>query len=159
MFKLYDLTDRYKNLVDLLSNKEIDKNLIYNSLETIEEEISVKVENTTKVLKSLELEAKALKEEEERIKKRRQALERNYKNLKEYVQESLLKANLRNIKTKLFTFYFRKTKKIVLDEEQIDSKYKKMVKQTDIASIRIDLEEGKEVRGAKLVENESLIIR
>ena len=95
----------------------------------------------------------------QRIKKRRQALERNYKNLKEYVQESLLKANLSKIKTKLFTVYFRKTKKMVLDEEQIDTKYKKIVEQTDIASIRIDLEEGKEVKGAKFVENESLIIR
>ena len=48
---------------------------------------------------------------QEVYKKRRQALERNYKNLKEYVQESLLKANLSKIKTKLFTVYFRKTKK------------------------------------------------
>lgn len=159
MFKLYDLTDRYKNLLDLLSNKEVDKNVLYNSLDLVQEDIGVKVENTAKVLKSIELEAKALKEEEERIKKRRQALERNYKNLKEYVQESLLKANLSKIKTKLFTVYFRKTKKIVLYEEQIDLKYKKIVEQTDIASIRIDLEEGKEVKGAKFVENESLIIR
>ena len=48
---------------------------------------------------------------------------------------------------------------MVLDEEQIDTKYKKIVEQTDIASIRIDLEEGKEVKGAKFVENESLVIR
>ena len=68
MFKLYDLTDRYKNLLDLLSNKEVDKNVLYNSLELVQEDIGVKVENTAKVLKCIELEAKALIEEEERIK-------------------------------------------------------------------------------------------
>lgn len=159
MAKLYDLTGRYKNLKDLLENEEVDKEVLYESLNGIKDQIKYKTENICKVLRSETLEVNALKEEEDRIAKIRKAKERKIKILKEYLAESLLKVNLHKVNTPLFTIYFRKTKKLMLDEELIDSKYKKVVEEIDTASIRVDLQEGKEVAGARFEENESLVIQ
>lgn len=157
--RLYILNGRWKNLQELAENEEVDKQVLYESLNEIEEQMDEKYENIGKVIKGLDMESKAIKEEEARLAKRRRAIERNSKNLKEYLAESLIQRGLHKIKTKLFTVYFRKNKKMIFDEDLIDSKYKKLVEQIDIASIRVDLQEGKEVAGARFEENESLVIQ
>uniref|UniRef100_A0AAU8B4F8 Resistance protein n=1 Tax=Dulem virus 30 TaxID=3145748 RepID=A0AAU8B4F8_9CAUD len=156
---LYKLDRRWKNLRELLENKEVDKDVLQASLNEIGEQREEKYENIAKVIKSIELEAKAIREEKIRLDKREKMLERNAKNLKEYLASSLILRGVNKVKTKLFTFYFRKNKKLHVDEDLIEDKYIKTLKTIDTDSIRIDLQEGKEVVGAKLEESKSLIIQ
>lgn len=157
--KLYELNIRWKNLHELLENKEVDKDTLQASLNEIGEQIEEKYENIAKVIKSLELEAKAIKEEKIRLDKREKMLERNARNLKEYLASSLQLRGISKVNTKLFTFYFRKNKKLHVDEDLLEDKYIKTLKAIDTDSIRVDLQEGKEVKGAKLEEHESLVVK
>ena len=67
--KLYELSTMYLRLLDLDGEYDIEA-----ALNTISEDFNTKVENTAKVIRSLEAEAKACEEESARIERHRTAL-------------------------------------------------------------------------------------
>lgn len=157
--KLYELTERWNNLEQLCDNEEVDKKILEAALNEIGEQADEKIENIAKVIKTLVLEAKSIKEEEDRLSKRRKALEKNIANLKEYVASNLIARGKEKVKTKLFTLYFTKRKSLHIDEDVIEDKYIKMIRSIDKDKIKSDLVEGKEVPGANYAESRSLVIR
>ena len=86
--KLYELTAEYKNILDLI---EIDDSEgLKLALEQLDGEIETKVENSVKVIKSIEGDILALKEEEKRLAGRRKALENKISSMKEYIEHNLI---------------------------------------------------------------------
>ena len=83
--KLYELTENYLNLQELLENPEVPQDLITSALEQVGEELEVKAENIAKLIKTLEVDIAGFKEEEKRLSDRRKSLENRVKNLKEYL--------------------------------------------------------------------------
>ena len=63
MAKLYDITQNYNNLLDLLDNAEIPKDMIDNALNEVGEEFELKAENIAKLIKNFESDVKSFKEE------------------------------------------------------------------------------------------------
>lgn len=161
MAKLYELTQCYKNLLDLIDNPEIPADIISTSLNEVEEDINTKLENVAKVIKSIEVDAKGLKEEEKRLADRRKSLENRIVNLKEYAESSMKAVGLTNIKGKVFTLGLQKNAPSVeiREEESIPEQYfvleKKLVKKDILAALK----QGKEVPGAVIKQTESLRIR
>ncbi len=67
MFKLYELTEMYQNISNLIeeggaTNEEFEK-----ALESITDNINVKAENMAKLIKSIEGNINVLKDEEKRL--------------------------------------------------------------------------------------------
>src|SRR5690554_3648844 len=96
--KLYELSQAYQNLLDM--QDELDKQTFADTLESIQDEIEYKAENTAKMIRAMEAEAKALKEEEERLAHRRKLIEKRIKWLKEYLIENLEIAGKDQVKGK-----------------------------------------------------------
>lgn len=61
---LYELTENYRNLQELLENDEIDQSIITAALDEVGGNIEEKSENIAKLIKSLEVDINGFKDEE-----------------------------------------------------------------------------------------------
>ncbi|MBV1816900.1 siphovirus Gp157 family protein [Clostridium cochlearium] len=161
MAKLYELTEQYSNLMELLDNPEVPQEMLEESLNKINDELDVKLENIAKLIKSIEVDVKGFKEEEKRLANRRKSSENRITNLKEYVKGAMRAVGLKKIKGRVFTLGIQRNAPSVeiTKEESIPEKYfileKKLVKKDILAALK----EGKEVPGATIKQTESLRIR
>ena len=54
MANLYEITERYNNLLDLLDNEEITQDILNNALNEVQDEFNEKALNIVKFIKNLE---------------------------------------------------------------------------------------------------------
>ena len=159
--KLYELTQNYLNLLDLLENPEVPKEMIESALEEVEGNFEDKAENIVKLIKSIEADIKAYKEEEIRLATRRKALENKAKGLKEYLEGSMIALDKKSIKGKIFTISISQNRPSVdvYDPTILPKEYKKIEEKEDKAKIKESIDNGIEVPGARIEQKESLRIR
>ena len=123
-------------------------------LATLKDGIENKVEGCCKVLKQLDADMAMLKEEQDRLAKRRKSIERNKEGLREYVRENLQQADMKKVKTPMFTVSLSAAKKrvVILDEDLIPAEFRAEAKTPppDKAAIKAALEAGTKVPGASL---------
>ena len=159
--KLYELTQNYLNLLDLLENPEVPKEDIEAALEEVEGNFEDKAENIVKLIKSIESDIKGYKEEESRLSTRRKALENKVQGLKEYIQSSMKALGKEEIKSKLFTLKIQTNQPslIIDDIDKLPKEYKRTVEESDNKKIKEDLLNNLKIPGARLERGESLRIR
>jgi hypothetical protein len=159
--KLYELTGNYTNLLELLENPEVPQEVIKESLGELQEEFSVKAENICKLVKSIDLEAKGIKEEEKRLADRRKVLENRVSYLKEYLDDNMKAIGVKKIKGNIFTLSIQKNPASVNihTTDSIPREYVVVREDFDKKSIKEALKNGIEVPGAELKQTESLRIR
>jgi hypothetical protein len=92
----------------MLTDEEIDKQLILDTLESVDGEFEIKAENYAKIIKNLESEIAAIKEEEARLAARRRSRENNIQLLKNNLEASMKKTGKTKFKTSLFNFSIAK---------------------------------------------------
>ena len=160
--KLYELTESYLNLQELLENPEVPQDLITSALEQVGEELEVKAENIAKLIKTLEVDIAGFKEEEKRLSDRRKSLENRVKNLKEYLDWAMKATGKTKFKGKLFSFNIQKNAPgvSILDEKLIPKEY--LIEQApviDKKAILNDLKNGEDIPGVEIKQTESLRIR
>lgn len=102
--KLYELTEQYETLLDMLCDSEADEQVIKDTLEALDGEIEEKADNYAKIIKQMQSYAKMLKAEEERLFNRRRSLENRSQGLKAMLQENLEFIGKTKFKTALFSF-------------------------------------------------------
>jgi hypothetical protein len=147
---LYEIGQNFLYLASLLQDEETDQQLILDTLESIEGEFEDKADNYAKIIKSLESEVSALKEEETRLANRRKSRENNIKLLKTNLENVMKATNKTNFKTLLFNFNIAKNGgkaplKIDIPVEKIPVEYFKERTEKDLNNdlIRKALDEGK----------------
>lgn len=158
--KLYELTAQYKQLQELAD--DLDPITLQDTLEAIEESIEDKAENTAKLIRSWEAEAKAIKEEEKRLAERRKALESNAKRTKEYLFEQLEIAGIQKVKRPLITVSIANNPQSVeiLDSTLIPSLF--MIDQDpviDKKALLAALKNGAEIDGCAIKQGKGLRIK
>lgn len=102
--RLYDLTEQYETLLDMLCDEEADEQVIRDTLEAVDGEIEDKADNYAKIIKQMQAYAEMLKAEEERLFARRRSLEDRSQGLKAMLQENLEFIGKTKFKTALFSF-------------------------------------------------------
>lgn len=161
--KLYELTQNYKNLLDLLEDDNIPIELLEDSLNQINEDFTSKCESISKVIKSLYANIDAIRMEERRLQKRRKAIENNMNNLKDYLKTSMEALDKKSVKSNMFSLSIRKNTPSILIKNinDIPEEYVKEVIEYDIDKKGI-LQEFKStgylVEGVEIKESESLFI-
>lgn len=134
-----------------------------DTLDAINEDINIKVENSGRLYRSWESDAKALKSEEERLAKKRKAIENRMKSLKGYLQDNMERMKKNKIKTDLFSFNIQNNPAgtNIVDEKLIPSKYyeTETVKKFDKRAMLDDLKVGQVIAGVELKQSQSLRIR
>ncbi len=108
MNKLYELTEDYLAVMDMLQDDTIDIETIMDTLEGIEGEIEQKADNYAKIIRMLKGEIDVLKAEEERINSRRKTVENNVKRLEKSLERSMIVIDKKKFKTSLFSFSIQK---------------------------------------------------
>lgn len=161
MAKLYELTQNYNNLLELVDNPDVPTEMLEESLNSIDDEIDTKAENIAKVIKSIESDIAGLKGEEKRLADRRKSLEGRIDNLKEYVEGSMRAVGKEKIRGKAFTLGIQRNAPSVdiIDEDVIPEQYFITKKELSKKDILVALKKGEEVPGAAIKQTESLRIR
>lgn len=160
--KLYELTQNYLNLQELLDNPDIPQEMIISALNEVNENIEDKMENTAKLIKSMEGDISGLKTEEDRLSKKRKVLENRVKSLKTYIEDNMRTVNKKTIKGKFFNLNIQKNKPSVdiFNESLIPKEY--WIEQVPIIDKKLllsSLQAGEEIMGASIKQTESLRIR
>jgi hypothetical protein len=158
MMKLYEISGAIAILQDL---EGVDPEVIKDSLDAYEGELSDKVENIVKTMKNLEAEEEAFKLEAKRLAERAKSAANKKEWLKAYLDENLQLIGVKNVKAGIFEVKYKKNPPSVevLDEAAIPENWFKFEPKLDKAGMKDALKAGEEIPGVTLVQKESLQIK
>jgi len=162
--KLYELTEAYENIQNLMDDETVDISILETALQEIQGEIEVKCSNACILLKGLEAEAEMFKAEEKRLSDRRRTLEAKRDWLKSYMQGEIEKIGLDKIKAGVFTVSLQANPPAlkIIDKDIIPAKYITIIPASEAvnnAAVKDALKAGEIVPGAELTQGKSVRIR
>lgn len=160
MSTLYSLTDTYRQLLEVAESN--DSEAVKDTLDSLSDAIEDKAENTAKVIRDLESQSKAKKDEAQRLRENATSLDNQVRNLKNYLQEQLTLANKTKIKGNLFTVSVQNNPVAVYvtDEKSVPKKYFTPQAPTlNKKLLKAELKNGLEIEGAELKQEKGLRIR
>ena len=156
---LYDLVGNYKKVYEM----DLDDETWQDTLESIDSAIEQKADGVMYVIRNLEVDVIGLKDEEKRLKSKREVAERKIKRLKQYLQENMEAVGKTKFKTQLFAYNIQNNPASLklTDEKLIPEKYYTVEtsRKYDNKAIKNDLKAGKVINGAELKTSQSLRIR
>ena len=159
MSSLYNLTHDFMQVQSLI---EDGGEGLQDTLEALDLAIEDKLENIGKVIRNLDGEVSALKNEEKRLADKRKSIENSVKRLKGYAKDNLNVTGKDKLKAGLFTFAMQNNPPSVQinDESLIPKEYYVPVEpKLDKSTIKELLRDGKTVPGAELIQKKGLRIR
>ncbi len=161
---LFELVGDYLRLYEMADDPDTDPQAFFDTMEAIEGEIEDKADGYACVIAKLNGEAKAIKEQEERLYNRRMAIENNVKRMKENLQGAMELTGKVKFRTTLFNYWVQNNPvSVVLDTDDIDSVpsiYVKTVKDFDKTAIKDAIKNGEDMSGiAHLEQTRGLRIR
>ena len=161
--RLYDIADGYRALMGRVCEAEGElDDALEAELDAVAGDAATKMENIVKLRAEMVLEAAALKEEEQRLAKRRKGLEGNAARLRDYLGQCLTIMGERTIRTSTHTISLAKTPpRVVLgvDEADVPDEYTETLRRVRTSEIKTALKDGAELEWAHLETGESVRIR
>ncbi len=158
--KLYELTESYINLLEMA--EQLDEETFQNTLESIQEALEDKVENTAKFIRCLEADIEAIKAEEKRLADRRRALEEKADRAKDYLKDQLMKAGIERVKRPTITVSIQNNPPSVnvVDLDAIPTQYLiPQLPKVDKKTILQRLKDGESIPGVEIQQTKGLRIR
>ena len=168
MASLYDLTGDYAKFAEYMEQVELEPEMqeaLEDALNNLGEDIEIKLENYAKIIKNFESDIAGLKTEEERLAKKRKAMENSIKNMKQRMTEAMIRTGKVDIKGELFKFKVQANPPaVVMDVNYIEDVPEKYLiaqdPKIDKKKLAEDLKAGVELEGvAHLEVSASLRIR
>ena len=161
MSNLFDLTQNYKQIYDLISEGE-EAEVYLDTLESIDDAIEEKADGYAGVIRQLESDNDGLTKEIKRLQDRKKSNDNGISRLKENLQLMMEQTGKTKFKTNRNTFRISKNPASlkILDEKKIPKKY--FIEQEPKLNSQIlkkEIKDGIEIEGAELVQTESLRIR
>lgn len=151
MANVYELKNTFNTLWNIIEDETADDEMILDAWATAQEDLADKLENCCKYIKNQEAIISGLKDEEARIKAKRQALENGVTRLKDLMKSAVEASGEKKVPCGSFTCAVQSNPpKLVLDVDQryIPDKY--LVPQpptVDTTSLKKDLKDGVEGLG------------
>lgn len=162
--KLWEIKDEIEKCFSETVDEETGEILSEVNLQYLEElqmAFDEKVDNICCLIKNMDAEVKAFKTEEANLKKRRMAKENASQRLKDYLKAILNGQKFESVRSKI-SYRASKSTEVDMDLFMNNKDYDLYVK-TEITpnktAIKKALEDGKELIGAEIVENQSMIIK
>lgn len=165
MPSLYQLTDQYRQIEEAAYNDELSYDEFCAALDAVEDDIEHKVDGYCRIIAHLKADIQAIKDEEARIKARRNSLEGSVDRLKTALSAAMDAQGKSKIKTNLYTVYH--ANRIGLEITELDAVPPEYIKphkrsEDDVnkkAITALLLETGEVMPWARLVTGRSLNIR
>ncbi len=114
---LYSLANDYEMFIAAVENGEIPEEAIADSLEAIEGEIDIKIDNIASAIKNMLAEAAAIKEEEKRLAERRKAKERHAERITDYLSNMMQLLGKKKYESARNKISFRISKPVKITDE------------------------------------------
>lgn len=161
--RLYDLESQYNDLLDMLQ-EDMDNEQLAIMLEGMTGKVEEKIENTAKVMKSLEADAAAIDAEIQRLMKRKTVIGNNVQSLKNNIESTMRNLDIQQIKGTLHTISFKKNppKLNVISESHIPYEYYSepvVEPKLDRKKLLDALKAGLELDGVGIVQETALQIK
>ena len=160
---LYELTEDYVTVLEMLEDEDMDEQVIFDTLESIAGEIEDKADGYAKVIRMLGYQVDALDQEVKRMDARKKMLNGRIDRMKHSLENAMLKVGTKKIKTALFSFGIQKNPpsvEITVDDEHVPDLYRiPQPDKVDRRKILEDLKNGAVFAWAQLKQTESLRIR
>ena len=156
---LYELTESYLKLQQKIEDGGED---LEDTLESITDAIEEKADGYGKVIKNIEAQIEAIKNEEKRLSDRRKSLESNVRRLKDSLYESMKLTKTKRIKSELFTFNIQNNPPSlnIENEDAIPFEYyQPQAPKLDKKELLNAIKNGLEVEGVSIKQGEGLRIR
>ena len=99
---IYEITNEYLHLQEAMENEELTEEEYADMLDCMDFELENKVDGYCYVMKNIDVTAKALKAEEDKLKARRKALEKRLERLQETLVDSMKVIGKEKIKGNVF---------------------------------------------------------
>ena len=156
---LFQLTQSYQEVLSLA--EQLDEGTLKDTLDSINEAIDVKVENTAYVIKTLEANVAMIEVEAKRLAAMKSAQTNNIKNLKLYIQESMEKVGLDKVQGKTIKVAIQNNgfSVLVSNEKALTTYLVEQPSTLDKKSLLADLKSGMEIDGAELQQTRSIRIK
>lgn len=106
--RLYELTEQYEILQDMMYDPDVDEQIVRDTMEALWGEIEDKADGYAKIILDMKYDMEALQAEERRLQARRQSLDARQKWLKENLMTNMEAIGKTKIKTALFTVSIQK---------------------------------------------------
>ena len=160
---IYELTGNYEHLLNmLLYDENVDEKALLDTLESIEGDIEGKADGYAKIIKEMEAQSKARKEEAKRLTESAQTMDNRIKMLKSNLFNCMKITGKTKFTTNLFSFNIVKNggKQPLTIDGDVPKEYTKTVIENDTSKIRQALENGENLPFAHLEpRSERLSIR
>lgn len=101
---LYQMSQEWEDVFDKLLDPEIPEEAVFDTIEMIEADMDCKAENYGKIIRSMESDSNQLKDEIQRLQKRKRSLDSRTDMLKQRLFDVMKATGRPEIKTNLFTF-------------------------------------------------------
>ena len=152
MSNLYQLTNNYETVLNMLYDEDADEEMILDTLEAIEGEIEDKADNYAKIIKELEAKQNARKEEAKRLTESAKVFENRVKALKSNLFNSMKATGKTKFATDLFSFNIAKNggKQTLTIDGEVPEEYTKTITENDTDKIRQALEKGRKIAYHKI---------
>jgi predicted nuclease with TOPRIM domain len=162
--KLYELSQSYLKVQDMLDNPELDNQALLDTLESIECAIEEKAHSISVIHSNLTTESKYLETEIKRLQARKKSTDGNIERIKAYLQQQMEVMKLEKIKTPIFAVTIKANPPalVIDDEKLIPAKYLTVIPKSftpNNAEIKEALKAGKKVKGCRLTAGKRIDIR
>lgn len=165
MATIYQITNDYLQLMQMMEDPELDPQTLADTMEGIEGELEDKADNYARVMKNMEADLNGIKAEIERLSTRKKTIENNIKRMKEALQFSMETTGKTKFKTELFSFEIRKNAPaVIMDEPYIENVPERFLKYSEPtinrSAIKEAIQNGEDLEGlAHLEQSKSLTIK
>lgn len=162
--KLYEISKQHRlaaeRMQEMLEEGVIDSQTLDDTLDGLG--FDEKASGVALYIRELMNYKEAIDNEIKRLKILSEHAQNNVEGWKKYLLHNMQVVNKKSLKTSLITLFIRDSKAVeILDEKLIDNSFKKTTEiiKIDKIAIKAALNNGVDVRGAKLVTNQSLQIK
>ena len=158
---LFELTENYVKFFTML--EEADE--ITEELEEMANNLNIAIEeksdNYVKMIKNLDADVEAYKNQEKQFNKKRKTAENKISWLKKNLQSSIEQTGRKKVKTELFTISIQKNTPAldITSEDNIGDEYYKVERTLNKRDLLNDIKEGLIIDGVGIKQTESLRIR
>ena len=165
MPSIYDIKSEFLTLWSILEDELTDDETLLDAFENATDDLKDKLENCCKYITNEKAAIQGLKDEEARLRARRQAKENAIERLKALMQDAMAAAEIKKLPCGTFTCSIQANpERVVMDEQYIENVPERFLIRKDPeinrAAIKSAIKAGEDLTGlAHLEQTESLRIR
>lgn len=124
---LYDLTGNFLVLQEMMSDPDVDPEMIQDTLEAVDGDIEEKLNNYGMIITNLKGLAENIKTEKKRLDEKEKTINNRIERMKKNIRESMIAMDKKKIKTELYSYTVKDgvPSVVIDDEDRVPSEFRK----------------------------------